>query len=107
MISNKGGWHYIAVKNLTALLRRIASERHGDFYCLNCLHSFAIKKKLELHKKVWENKDFCNFAMPSQDTKMLEFNAQQKSDRASFIIYVDLECLIEKTDGHKNSPKNS
>ena len=45
--------------------------------------------------------------MPSQDTKMLEFNAQQKSDRASFIIYVDLECLIEKTDGHKNSPKNS
>ena len=45
--------------------------------------------------------------MPSEDTKILEFNQYQKSDKVPFVIYADLECLIEKIDGCKNSPKNS
>ena len=45
---------------------------HG-FYCLNCLHTFRIKKKLEWHKKVCKNKDFCGVVMPSEDTKNLHF----------------------------------
>ena len=38
---------------------------------------------------------------------MLEFNQYQTSDKAPFIIYEDLECIIEKIDGCKNSPENS
>ena len=38
-------WHYFAVKKLSALLRRITSKHHGDFYCLNFLHFFATEKK--------------------------------------------------------------
>ena len=45
--------------------------------------------------------------MPFGGTQILEFNQYQKSDKASFIIYADLECLIEKTDGCKNNPENS
>ena len=45
--------------------------------------------------------------MPSEDTKILEFNQYQKSDKAWFIIYADLECIIEKTDGCENSAENS
>ena len=45
--------------------------------------------------------------MPSADTKKLEFNQYQKSDKPLFIIYADLECLIEKIDGCKNNPENS
>ena len=37
---------------------------------------------------------------------MLKFNQHQKSDRAPFIIYADLECFIEKIDGSKNNPEN-
>ena len=44
--------------------------------------------------------------MPSEDTKILEFNQYQKSGKAPFIIYADLECIIEKTDGCKNNPEN-
>ena len=39
--------------------------------------------------------------MPSEDTKKLEFNQHQKPDKASFLIYVDLECLLQKIDGCK------
>ena len=45
-------WHYLAVKKLSVLLRGITSKHHGDFYCLNCLHSSA------KDKKVRENKTF-------------------------------------------------
>ena len=45
--------------------------------------------------------------MPSEDTKILKFNQYQKSDKAPFIVYADVECIIEKTDGYKNNPENS
>ena len=36
--------------------------------------------------------------MPFKDTKTLEFNQYQKSDKVSFIIDANLECIIDKTD---------
>ena len=60
----------------------ITSKYHGHFYCLN---SFAAKSKLTSHKKVCKNKDFCNIIMPSDNTKILEFNKNQKSEKAPFI----------------------
>ena len=46
MISNgEKLWYYLAVKRLSGLLRGITFKHHGDFYCLNCLHSFAPEKK--------------------------------------------------------------
>ena len=36
--------------------------------------------------------------MLSKDTKIQEFNQCQKSDKAPFIIYADLECVIENMD---------
>ena len=83
------------------------SKQHNNFYCLDCLHSFVTENTRELHKKVCEKKDFCNVIMPSEDAKILVFNQYQKSDKAPFIIYADLECLIEKIDGCKNNLENS
>ena len=45
--------------------------------------------------------------MPSEDTKTSEINQYQKADKVPFIIYADLECLIEKIDECKNNPQNS
>ena len=72
------------------------------FYCLK-----KTENKRESHKKVCENKDFCNVLMPSEDTKILELNHNQKSDKAPFVIYSDLECLLEKIDRCKNDPKDT
>ena len=54
------------------LLREITSKHHIDFYCLNCLYSFATKNKCEFYKKARENKD--HVVMSSEHTKILEFN---------------------------------
>ena len=44
--------------------------------------------------------------MSSKNTKISKLNQYQKSDKAPFIIYTDLECIIEKIVGCKNNPKN-
>ena len=45
--------------------------------------------------------------MPSEDTKILEFNQYLKSDKAPFTVYSDLEFTIGKIDGCKTNPDNS
>ena len=45
--------------------------------------------------------------MPFEDTKILEFNQNQKSYKEPFIIYEDLECIMEKIDRCKSNPENS
>ena len=78
------------MKKVSALLKRITLNHHNNSYCLNW--SFVTY--------------FWNVVMPSKDTKILEFNKHQKFDKASFIIYADLECLIEKINGCKNDREN-
>ena len=45
--------------------------------------------------------------MPSEDTKILEFNQYWKSDKTPSIICANLESLIKKIDGCKNNPEKS
>ena len=63
MITDDEKWHYLAVKNLSALFREITGNNHGDFYCLNCFQSYTTENKLKKHKKVCENHDYCYVEM--------------------------------------------
>ena len=70
MITDAIKWHYLAVKSLFALLRRITSNHKEDFYCLNCLHSYSTKEKLEKHEKVCNDHDYCYVEMPNDNKKI-------------------------------------
>ena len=95
--------YYLAVEKLFSLLRRISSNHVDDFYCLNCLLSFRTKNKIESHKNVCKN----GVVLLSEDTKLLDFNRYQKSDKLSSIIYVDFKLLMKEIDGYKNNPEKS
>ena len=60
-------------KTLSTFLRGMTSKNNSDFYCLNCLHSFRTTNILELHKKVQDNRDFCNVVMLSEDTTVNQY----------------------------------
>ena len=62
-------WHYLAEISLSKLLRGITSNNHGDFYCLNCFHSYRTKNKLKKHKNICKEHDFCHVKMPDEDNK--------------------------------------
>ena len=59
-------------KSLSRLFKGITSNHDGDFYCLNCLHSFRTYNILKKHEKLCEDNDFCKVDMP--DKKITFYN---------------------------------
>ena len=106
MISDGEKWHYLVVKNLPELLRGIISSHHGDFYCLNCFRSYRTRNKFEAHQKICENHDYCHVEMPTKDNNLIKYNQGEKSIKLPFIVYADLECLLEKLAYVKIIPIN-
>ena len=104
MISNGENWHYLAVKSVSRLLRGISSNHDGDYYCLNCFHSYRTENKLNVHKKICENHEYCNIEMPSPNNNIIIYNQGDKSLKLTFMIYADLECLLKKIDTCYNNP---
>ena len=104
MISNGENWHYLAVKSLSGLLRDITSNHNVDYYCLNCFHSYRTENKLNVHKKICENNEYCNVEMPSPNNNLINYNKGEKSLKVPFIIYADLECILKKISTCYNSP---
>ena len=100
MISNGENWHYLTVKNLSRLLRGITSNHNRDFYCLNCFHTYRTKNKLE-------NRDHCHVEMPTKDNNTIKYNQGEKSVKLPFVVYADLECLLEKMSTCYNNPEKS
>ena len=78
MISDGQKCHYLVIKNLSGLLRVITSNHKEDFYCLNCFHYNIIK-----------------------------YNHGEKSMKLPFVIYADLECLLEEMSTSINNPNES
>ena len=84
IILNRDRWHYLAVRNIWIIKRN--NVKIWWWFLLFELSSFV-----------------CGVVIPSKHTKTLYFNQYQKSDKTPFIIYADLESLIRRTDGCKNT----
>ena len=52
MITDDEQRHYLAVKDLSRLLRGVTGNHNGDLYCLNCFRGYTTKNKLQTHKKI-------------------------------------------------------
>ena len=113
-------WHYIALKSvrtddgfkhpirsLSRLFRGITANNNGDFYCLGCLHSFRTDNGLKRHERLCDNNDYCHVEMPTKDNKTLKYYHGEKSLKAPFTIYADLECLLIKEQSCQNNPNES
>ena len=107
MITDGKKWHYLAVTNLSALLQGNSSNHEGDFYCLNCFNSYTSKNKLKEHEEICNNHDSCRIEMPKWVEKILKNNPGEKSLKAPFSIYLDLECLLKKEQSSKNNSEKS
>ena len=105
MISDSKKWHYLVVKKMSALLKGITSKHDRHHYCLNCLHSYRTKERLKKHENVCKDHDYCYVAMPIEDNNILKYNYGEKSVKVLFIVYADIESLLEKMSKCYNNPK--
>ena len=84
------------------MLQGKSSNHDGDFYCLNCFNSYTSK-----NEEICNDYDSCRIEMPKLVEKILKYNIGEKSLKAPFAIYLDLECLLKKEQAcQKNSEKS-
>ena len=102
-----GKWHYVAIKSISGLLRGITSTHNGDFYCLNCFHSYGTHKKLKEHEQLCGKYGFCNLKLPDEKHKYISSTSGKNTLKNHFIIYADLECLLFNMDSCENTNNNS
>ena len=74
---------------------------------MNCLHSFRTDHAHKRHERLCDNNDYCHVEMPTLGNKTLKYNHGEKSLKAPFVIYADLECLLIKQQSCQNNPNES
>ena len=88
----------------------ITSKINGDYYCINCLHSFRPENKFKSHEShvcknhdycylemigksheshVCKNHDYCCLEILGKGNKILKYNHGKKSMKVPFAIYAD------------------
>ena len=45
--------------------------------------------------------------MPTKDNNTIKYNQGEKSIKLPFVVYADLECLLEKISTCQNNPNES
>ena len=106
MINDGEKYHYIAVTNLSALLQKISSNHKEDFYCLNCFNSCTTKNKLKEHEEICNNHNICNIEILDWVNKT-KHNPGEKSLKAPFVFFLNLECLLKKLQSGQNNSEKS
>ena len=89
-------WHYLAIKNISGLLTGITPNHNGDFYCLNCLHSYRTESKLRKHERICNDHDFCDIKMPDEDNKILKYIIGEKSLKFDLLFMLTWNFYLEK-----------
>ena len=67
-----------------------------------CMHYFGCLEKLEAHSLDCGKMNDCAILLPSEGNNLLNFSNHCRKERLPFVMYADLECIIEKTeDNHR------
>ena len=82
-------------KKLSDLLIGVTSQHVGDFYCINCFHSYSAEKKLKKHN-ICKYHDYWYVKIPKEDNKILKYKHGENFVKVLFIIYPDLESWWKK-----------
>ncbi|XP_018395227.1 PREDICTED: uncharacterized protein LOC108773791 [Cyphomyrmex costatus] len=91
--------HFTWIKNLSRLVRsQVIKNKNKIFFCDRCLHYFSSNEKLESHAVDCQKLNKCAIRLPCEDKKWLEFHNHNMKERAPFIVYADLECVLRKTE---------
>ena len=111
MISNsEGKFHYLLVRNLSALVAGRIHDRHKAFVCPYCLYCFSEARLLTAHlpncsvhpeQKV----EYPSPDDPEKNTK--KFKAVAKTLPVSFVLYADFEANLVPAEETKESASNT
>ncbi|XP_018359751.1 PREDICTED: uncharacterized protein LOC108758997 [Trachymyrmex cornetzi] len=99
---NDGVGHFAWIKDLPRLMSsQLTRKEHKKYFCDRCLHYFGSSEKLQIHSQDCQKMNDCAISLPSEDDRWLAFDNYNNMERAPFVVYADLECVLRKTKPEK------
>ncbi|EZA53831.1 hypothetical protein X777_06696 [Ooceraea biroi] len=90
--------HFAWIRDLSRLVSAQCSRKqHRKYICDRCLHYFPTEERLAAH--IID----CAIALPSENDKLLAFRNYKRKERAPFVVYADLECMLGKNEQAKDA----
>ena len=88
--------HYVWIKNFSRLFHDITKKDHQYLFCKRCLSHFLKEEHLTRHQQLCTREDWCSVQhiLPSPGSS-IEFKNFKYQTRAPFVIYADLESVLE------------
>ena len=84
---------YIAIKKLCNAYNLLLYK---------CLYYFHTSEKLSLHIVDCTTTNDYAIILPNENDKWLSFRGHNKKERLLFVVYADLECILEKKTNDEN-----
>lgn len=89
-------YHFAWIRNLSRLVKsQITKHKSATWLCDRCLNHFQTEISLEKHKIDCRNINECRVIFPEGDQTTLKFKNYKHKEEVPFVIYADLECLLE------------
>ena len=99
LITDDKNKHYVLIKDFNKLMYNQTKHESRKHFCMYCLQCFSSERVLNNHK---ENCIQLNgtqaVKMPTKDNSILKFNNYHKQQPTPFVIYADIEALLQKVE---------
>ena len=103
LINEEGRWHYTVIKNLSRLLTsRNTKHKCKQHFCRNCLQGFTLESRRDEHYSYCIDNETVREDMLRNPSLM--FQDGQNQFKVPFVIYMDLESILEPIQGCSPDP---
>ncbi|KAK5650776.1 hypothetical protein RI129_001805 [Pyrocoelia pectoralis] len=96
-VKNNMVYHFVWIKNMSALFsKQLSNKGHRKFICNRCLNYFSADLILQKHTIHCHQLNQCSVRMPNESERYLEFKNFLFQEKVAFVIYADLESILEQ-----------
>ena len=107
MVSEDGIRHDTAIKSLSRLLSsKNSNTKRKQHFCMNCLQGFTQESSRDQHQVYCEDNETVRVEMPRKGSK-IEFCDGQNQFKVPFIMYADVESILDPIDSPRPDPNRS
>ena len=107
LIEKEGVTHYCLINDISRLAASQVSKHKGKcFICDNCLNPFPTEESLNKHKEYCETNECIKISMPKKGS-VLKFKNYRNSEMVPYVIYADMESLLEPIQSCGPNPGGS
>ena len=99
LITENENKHHVLIKDFNKFMYQQTKHKERKHFCMHCLQCLTSERILNDHEKnCIQINGTQAVKMPTKDNSILKFNNYHKQQPTPFVIYADIEALLQKVE---------